>query len=1040
MAKVQNTIHKVQIDSLPDGFEIVDGELVKKSHGGFVTGDQENYGLVTYNNHTNQTGGPTDTDVRYSLSSVPRDEANIEAEGGETVLTDLNNDGNFGLYDVNGPRHSSGGVPMYLPEQSFVYSDTDKMKMGQDELAEFGIESKKKITPAKVSKNYGLNKYYGLLNDEYADKIQANSAELMLQKNMNSLSHLAFGQEVKKNFEEGVPLAAYPYIASLGMDPVQFAAQIDQANQVPDQQGTPPGMGQQPMNQADMQSMSAMRYGGLPKAQMGDFNFLTALMESEDFQNITQGPDANEGSPDTGPWDEHGGAGKYYDDVEENIELGDYEKSRDPNDPAQYDPPADPTVERDKGTFADRIGRGFNQFMDSPGMQKVGNTAKFIGDFAGVINERAKTKRGRQAEQDLLKSGMADNSTGMNYDPMAKRGIYDENTGLNTEIITGEGTSGYDSYYGSANYGFEIPTAAYGAELPLAQAGTELWMIDGKEQEVNPAYIDQIKVMYPNAYRIPHGQTLEEVEVNYDDPNIVDDPVVDPQETETKETETEIIVHDKDDPTKITTIKGKRIEVYDEDLKKIVTIWEDSEGNMINSDLIEKDINLSRLEHQPAVYDQNGKIIQFGDIDLFSEGMEDDFLRRNPWAKDIVGYKYGQGDWVDDFQIEYEKRSYEYAKENNLPYTPYFKGQGKTAESREKAFKKANPWAKDITFEEDVFEVKYRKGERMDGLFGGHTFSAPSYELPEKKEVIVEEEESTPIKEIDIPELEDTYNEPVKDWWAQDLIKMNAINNRKRGMLFPWQPPVKKVNYDTVLEDPTRAIAAINEQLNIASQAAGTFGGPQALAARTAQAQGKAALNIANEIGRVNQRNVGTINRGMQIQAQYDAMANQEQDRRNVKMYDDTQKVLQTYMDEKNFDREQYADAFANALTNASETFNLNSIQDYYNIDPSTGGDIFQTNKKSLNAAPIPGEYDWMNDYMQVAQRWKTITGEEPSSEMMENLMAQHAMRQAGVSPQENNMQREYRSNPNNRGYQKRGGEKKLKPYAVPFYTGKMGM
>ena len=63
-----------------------------------------------------------DKDIYYS--SVPREEANIEAEGGETVLADLEQNGTFGLYNINGPRHSSGGVPMFLPEQSFIFSDT----------------------------------------------------------------------------------------------------------------------------------------------------------------------------------------------------------------------------------------------------------------------------------------------------------------------------------------------------------------------------------------------------------------------------------------------------------------------------------------------------------------------------------------------------------------------------------------------------------------------------------------------------------------------------------------------------------------------------------------------------------------------------------------------------------------------------------------------------------------------------------------------------------------------------------------------------
>ena len=187
MPKVKNTKHRVIISNLPKGFELVNGKLVKKAHGGLVTGDQHNYGLVTFNPHAGDSEGDREVDVRYSLSSVPRDVANIEAEGGETVLTDLTNDGNYGLYNITGPRHSKGGVPMYLPEQSFIYSDTDKMKMDKAELAEFGIKSKKKKTPASVSKGFQLNKYYGLLNDEYADKIQANSAELMLTEKSRSL-------------------------------------------------------------------------------------------------------------------------------------------------------------------------------------------------------------------------------------------------------------------------------------------------------------------------------------------------------------------------------------------------------------------------------------------------------------------------------------------------------------------------------------------------------------------------------------------------------------------------------------------------------------------------------------------------------------------------------------------------------------------------------------------------------------------------------------------------------------------------------------
>ena len=53
MPKVKNTKYKVQDRVIYlKGFELIDdGELVKKSHGGYVTGDQYNYGLATFNPH-----------------------------------------------------------------------------------------------------------------------------------------------------------------------------------------------------------------------------------------------------------------------------------------------------------------------------------------------------------------------------------------------------------------------------------------------------------------------------------------------------------------------------------------------------------------------------------------------------------------------------------------------------------------------------------------------------------------------------------------------------------------------------------------------------------------------------------------------------------------------------------------------------------------------------------------------------------------------------------------------------------------------------
>ena len=217
---------KVNIKSLPKGYSIVNGKVYRD--GGSTTGDQSNYGLVQFPllDDSSTHGSPFDS-VNYSLSPVPREEANLEAEKGETVLTDMNNDGDFELYDIPGKRHHKGGTPLNLPPQSFIYSDTPKMKLSKHELAEMNLSFPTKMTPAKVSKMYQLNNFIGLLDDHHSDKITKDTANYMLDKNKRSLSQLAFLQEAKKEFEDGVPLAAYPYLTEKGIDPIDFSQKVE---------------------------------------------------------------------------------------------------------------------------------------------------------------------------------------------------------------------------------------------------------------------------------------------------------------------------------------------------------------------------------------------------------------------------------------------------------------------------------------------------------------------------------------------------------------------------------------------------------------------------------------------------------------------------------------------------------------------------------------------------------------------------------------------------------------------------------------------
>tara|TARA_Y100001937_G_scaffold14773_2_gene20008 strand:+ start:11747 stop:15025 length:3279 start_codon:yes stop_codon:yes gene_type:complete len=250
---------KIKINKLPKGYILKGGQIIKEaSYGGQSMGS----------NYDNKQSYAT------TLQPVPRDEANIEAEKGETVLTDIGGDGTYQMYNIGGKRHSEGGTPLNLPEQSFIYSDTRKMLLTKDEMAELGIKGKKRITPAKASKKFAIKEYMDILNDEGSDELAISTAESMVKKNKIKLSQLAFIQERKKNFEEGLPIAAYPYLLENGIDPRMVEQQIEKSKAQASQQQAPqaPSADQGQPSPEQMQQMAmAMQQGqGMPQQPMAN--------------------------------------------------------------------------------------------------------------------------------------------------------------------------------------------------------------------------------------------------------------------------------------------------------------------------------------------------------------------------------------------------------------------------------------------------------------------------------------------------------------------------------------------------------------------------------------------------------------------------------------------------------------------------------------------------------------------------------------------------------------------------------------------------
>jgi hypothetical protein len=180
-------------------------------------------------NKSNQNAKATRT-----IGAVPREQANLEAEGGETVVGDLTGIGIPQHYTISGPRHAQGGVPMDLPDNSFIFSDFNQMTIKDPTALEYFGKAVKKggkvkgYTPAEIAKQYDNNKNIETLKNKNSDKLDRKTAELNLRNNNMKLGALALLQEAKKGFENGIPELSYPYLEKLGINPEEMFGQQEQ--------------------------------------------------------------------------------------------------------------------------------------------------------------------------------------------------------------------------------------------------------------------------------------------------------------------------------------------------------------------------------------------------------------------------------------------------------------------------------------------------------------------------------------------------------------------------------------------------------------------------------------------------------------------------------------------------------------------------------------------------------------------------------------------------------------------------------------------
>ena len=207
--------------------------------------------------------GDESSQVNDSIEEVPREDANIEAEGGETAMIPYKQGGAYMHKKIKGKRHTEGGVPLNVPEGTFIFSDTKKMKLGGSVLKLFGKSDKssKKYTPADLAKQYNIDKYNAILNDPKSDPVAKRTAELMIQNYEKKLAQLALVQEGKKGYPQGIPQVAQNYYNQM------LAASGQPNNESPEQKQFD---NEQLEGQETMKAMYGMGFkygGGLPRFQ-----------------------------------------------------------------------------------------------------------------------------------------------------------------------------------------------------------------------------------------------------------------------------------------------------------------------------------------------------------------------------------------------------------------------------------------------------------------------------------------------------------------------------------------------------------------------------------------------------------------------------------------------------------------------------------------------------------------------------------------------------------------------------------------------------
>lgn len=984
---------------------------------GALVNDIAPMGGADYNK---STSAPKLRESRY-ITADPREESNVEAEGGEIVYGDINGDFFPEAQIIKGPRHAQGGVPLNLPEDTFIFSDTRSMKIKDCEiLTMFGKPcGKKSYTPAELAKQYDIQKYRLILEDPDSNAVERKTAELMIKNYVVKLGCLALKQESMKGFPQGIPIVAKPCMEAKGIaeEDILPSKELEALK-----------------NQLEKQKEQEQA-----QSQGGNENMLNEAM------GMNQGRPVAEPQPMQGP-------------------------------PQQIQPAPQPMMQ-DGGGYSDvyRQQMQQQQAAEQQMMQLAQQVQSALEQGAApeqvvqaLLHDQVPpetivgifTQLGASQEEavGLVEQSMAaaqQQQQQAPQQPMAKYGMTMMPYGGEIEVK--------EEDYAGDTAGFQ--EALRRAYAEVGSKGT-VYVVksDGKRYRQN---------ISATAHTEYTGSDLSSA---WNDNQVAAATYTAMKQTfENDEAKTIFANQVRTALKNRENYKGKR--------GRYSTTYEDRFGSvddLTNQDIVDKFLRMQERNLKTTTMGSkafaglspraDGKQYPFGSW-MYKDGSSDLRKKTGTGTGDNLGFVEAvmQADpgitraeaesMYDALNINEYKNLSQISSDIGLPMTSgvndeeaYLQQAGFIAadklmkklasddgtgfDEKERygllgitSFAGYQPYGKQVGFRDetsmDEINISPIDGDYYNTTQGeivahhGLKFEdfvpencqcddpqAPNYSPYKDDNGDCTCEDTTKAKKCpcqypdgrtiemtpdpntgECPPCEEdvTIETPggYAPWWLQDTIKTTGAFGDLMGIkkYMPWAPGVDLEEPRPTFLDPTRELAANAEQANIQTQGMAQFAGPQALSARSSGIQGQAAKNAADVLSKYNNANVNIAN---QFELKATDVRNQESMLRqatNQRLYDQNTVANQQFDNAKLAMRNNVRNHYTNAITNRWKTDAMNQMYPDYAVDPSIGGQMHHTPNYRK---PTPTSSGMT---MQEAMDWCKINDPKNPSACMQRVM-----------------------------------------------------